>query len=413
MNDVAPSPILDPHQWALSSPAAPYAEMARLREVDPVARARDPDGRAVRLVTRHADIVAVSRDPGTFSSRLGVVTLDDLDQEQLDTRRTLMEHDPPEHTAWRRLLNGEFTPRAVRGLSEAIRLVTRRTLDDLDRAATFDAVAALAEAVPIRVLCQLLGVPDDHADRLVSLGNRMVSAAGHEDLADVEPAVLRLLPFGHPAALEGFDLARSMADRRHDHPTDDLTSLLVHGEVDGRPLTAVEYEMTWLFLVIAGNETTRHAISHGLALLADRPDLFDAWAADEQLDATAAEEVLRLSAPITWHKRTTTRATEVAGRPIAAGEAVLLVFPAGNRDPRVFDDPDTVDLGRTPNHHVTFGRGGPHFCLGAHLARLEVAIVFRELFGRVATLRPVGPPTRLASNHFSGFTHLPLAATWR
>lgn len=229
----------------------------------------------------------------------------------------------------------------------------------------------------------------------------------------MDPEVRRLLPFGHPAALEGFDLARALSERRRRDPTDDLTSLLVHGLVDGRPLTATEFEMTWLFLVIAGNETTRHAISHGIQLLARDPDLLRAWADDDSLDATAAEEVIRLAAPIIWHKRTATVDAEIAGRAIPAGEAVLLVFPSGNRDPQAFDEPDIPDLGRSPNHHVSFGRGGPHFCLGAHLARLEVAIVLREFLDRVAAFRPDEDPTRLSSNHFNGLTRLPVAAAWR
>lgn len=410
---VDPDLVLSPRAWAADPPDGPYEVLAHLREHAPVTRAHDPDGHAAWLVTRHGDIVATSHDTTTFSSRRGVVTLDHLDREQRDHRRTLMEHDPPVHTAWRRLLNGAFTPRAVRALETAIRAITRDTLDDLAGATTVDVVTGLAEQVPITVLCRLMGVPDDRTDELVGLGNRMVTAAGADELDGVDPSTLRLLPFGHPAARDGFALARRLAERRRRSPTDDLTSLLVHGEVDGRPLTDTEYVMTWLLLVIAGNETTRHAISSGLQLMAHRPDLFEAWAADETLDATAADEVLRMATPIVWHKRTATTDAELGGRAIATGDAVLLVFPSGNRDAAVFDPPDEVDLARHPNPHVTFGRGGPHFCLGAHLARLEVAVVFRELFERVAALAPDGAATRLASNHFNGLAHLPLRVRWR
>ncbi|HKJ54390.1 MAG TPA: cytochrome P450 [Nitriliruptoraceae bacterium] len=389
------------------------AQLARLRDQQPVARASDPDGNRVWLVTRHADIVAVSKDTATFSSRRGVVTLEPLDQHQLDTRRVLMEQDPPLHAAWRRLLNADFTPRAVRGLEEGIRLFTAATLDAIDGSATIDGVVDIAEQVPIKVLCQLLGVPDDRARELVSLGNRMVSATGDDEAEGMDPEDLRLLPFSHPAALDGLAMARELATQRRARPTDDITSLLVHGEVDGRPLTETEFEMTWLFLVLAGNETTRHAISHALHLLAHRPDLFDQWAADPDLDQAAADEVIRLSSPIVWHKRTATVDTQIAGQPIAAGDAVLLVFASGNRDARVFTDPDEPDLSRSPNPHVSFGRGGPHFCLGAHLARLEVAVVVREFLDRVATVQPAGPAVRLESNHFNGLRHLPLAVTWR
>lgn len=408
------SRIFDPAAWA-SQP--PYEVFARLRRDAPVAFVEHPAGhRGAWVVTRHADLVAVSHDPATFSNRGGVVTMDDLDADQLGARRTLLEEDPPRHTALRRLVNADLLPRAVRGYEQLVRDLTRVVLDEALTDDHLDVVPAVAQEVPIRVLCRLLGVPEEQTSRLVGLGNRMVTDA--DDAADpaevdVPDAERRLLPFGHPAALEAFELASALAAERRKQPTDDLTSRLVTGTVDGRPLTEREFQTMWLLLVIAGNETTRHAISLGLLALLERPQLLARWAEDVSLDATAPDEILRFTTPINWHRRTVTRDTELAGQRLAAGDKLVLAFVSANRDAAVFDRPDELVLDRTPNPHVTFGRGGPHFCLGAHLARLELRIVFRELFERVADLRLAGEPQRLRSDHFHGLTSLPVEVSRR
>lgn len=398
--------IFDPSVWEI---APPYELLARLRAEDPVAFVEHPAGhRGAWVVTRHADVVAVSRDPQTFANRGGVVTMDDLDDEQLEARRTLLEEDPPRHTALRKLVAAEFLPRAVRGYEQMVRELTRWVLDPALAGDHFDVVTDLAQEVPIRVLCRLLGVPEEHTATLVGLGNRMVSDAADDELAGHDPAELRLLPFGHPAALEAFELAAALAEERRTDPGDDLTSRLLTGEVDGRPLNEQEFRTMWLMLVIAGNETTRHALSVGIQALLERPELFERWAADPSLDATATEELLRFTTPINWHRRTVTRPVDLGGRRLAAGDKLVLLFASANRDGEVFAEPDDLVLDRDPNPHVTFGRGGPHFCLGAHLARLEVRIVLRELFGRIAGIEAAGQPERLRSDHFNGLVSLPV-----
>lgn len=398
--------IFDPATWEV---APPHDLLARLRVEDPVTFAEHPAGhRGAWLVTRHADVVTVSRDPATFSNRSGVVTLDDLDDDQLEARRTLLEEDPPRHTALRRLVNPEFIPRAVRGYEEMIRGLTRMVLDEALADSHLDVVTDVAQEVPIRVLCRLLGVPEEHTATLVGLGNRMVSDAAEDELADRDPAELRLLPFGHPAALDAFELAATMAEERRRDPSDDVTSRLLTGHVDGRPLSEQEFRTMWLMLVIAGNETTRHAISLGLLALLERPALLARWAEDPALDSTGVEEILRFTTPINWHRRTVSRPLELGGRQLAAGDKLVLLFTSANRDEAIFERPDELVLDRDPNPHVTFGRGGPHFCLGAHLARLELRIVFRELFSRVDGIRAAGPPQRLRSDHFHGLVSLPV-----
>lgn len=404
-SDVDTSAIFDPAVWEA---APPHELFARLRATDPLPFVDHPRGhRGSWVVTRHADLVAVSRDPATFSNRGGVVTMDDLDQLQLEARRTLIEEDPPRHTALRKLVNADFLPRAVRAYTDVIERLTSAVLADALQRSRFDFVTEVAQEVPIQVLCRLLGVPDEHAAALAELGNRMVSDAPEPENG-ASPEEHRLLPFGHPAALEAFAIASELAAERRRSPTDDVTSQLVNGTVDGEPLTEREFQTMWLLLVIAGNETTRHAISLGLTMLMERPDLLATWAQDPDLDATAADELLRLTSPINWHRRTVTRDVELAGRTLAAGDKLVLSFVSANRDEAVFDRADELVLARHPNPHVTFGRGGPHFCLGAHLARLEVQVVFRALFERVCDIRPAGPATRLRSDHFNGLVSLPV-----
>jgi cytochrome P450 len=404
MADLDAAAVFDPATWERG---VPHATFARLRREAPVAFVAHPAGhRGAWVVTRHADVVAVSRDVATFSSRGGVVTLDDLDPDALAARRTLLEEDPPRHTALRRLVTAEFLPRAVRGYTALVRDLTRLVLDAALAQRRLDAVTAIAEPLPIRVLCHLLGVPDEHVATLVGLGNRMVTGAAADD--DLDPAEARLLPFGHPAALEAFAIASELAAERRARPTDDLVSRLLTGTVDGRPLSEREFQTMWLLLVVAGNETTRHAIATGLLALLERPAVLARWAEDPTLDAMATEELLRVTTPINWHRRTVTRPVELHGRELAAGDKLVLAFVAANRDPAVFDEPDAFVVDRHPNPHVTFGRGGPHVCLGAHLARLEVRIVFRELFDRLADVRLVGAPRRLRSDHFHGLTSLPI-----
>ncbi|HSK22780.1 MAG TPA: cytochrome P450 [Egicoccus sp.] len=399
------STILDAASWQRR---APDPELAWLRRNDPLAKIDVPGAGAFRLVTRHADLVTISHDPQRFSSRQGVVVLDHLDEDQLEARRTMLEEDPPRHTALRALVNPAFVPRAVRGYEQLVLAITQEVLGRALRHERFDFVTEVAQVVPLRVISALLGVPDRYTDTLVALGNRMVSGGSDADLDGHDPAELARLPFGHPAALEAFSIAAEMAVERRARPTDDVTDRLLRADVDGEPLSEDEYRTMWLLLVIAGNETTRHALSLGVLALLERPAIYERWRGDPGLDATAVEELLRWTTPISWHRRTVTTDTTVDGVALREGESLLLSFRSANFDEAVFADADAIDLARSPNPHTTFGRGGPHFCLGAHLARLELRIVFRALLDRVPALRPAGEARRLASHHFHGLTSLPV-----
>jgi cytochrome P450 len=357
-------------------------------------------------------VLAVSRDPATFSSRDGVITLDDLDPDQLEARRTMLEEDPPRHRELRGLSADHFTPKAVRAFEGYARALAVEAIDSALASGECDLVSQLSERVPIRVLARILGVPDDRVDDLVRLGNLMIGSDDPEYLdpmlAQVPPAERRLLPFGHPAAHEAFQMAWEIAGERRARPGEDVMTALALGEVQGDPLTDRELGTYFVLLVIAGNETTRHTVTSGVAALAGHPEQWEALRSGVVDPTRAVDEVLRWATAIHFHRRVATTDVLLGGVEIAAGEKVALYFASANFDESVFSDPHRFELDRSPNDHVAFGRGGPHFCLGVHLARLEVRIVLEELAARVRSIELVGEPVRLRSNHINGIKRLPV-----
>ena len=391
------SSLFDPLAWER---AEQHPALSWWREHEPVSWHPHPGGqRGLWCVTAWSDVVAVSSDHETYSSRLGVVDLDDHDDTAYAQRRTFLEEDPPRHGAVRRLLASSFTPRAVRAFEGVTGELTSSVIDRLTTVESFDAVSELAERIPIRILALLLGVPEHRTDDLVRWGNQLLAGEGEPDPT---------LPFGSKIAGQVYELARAMAAERRGAPVGDVTSALLHGEVDGERLSEEEFLATWLMLVIAGNETTRHAISLSLLALTQAPHELDRWATDPTLTGSAVEELLRWTTPINWHRRTVSRPTTLGSVSLEAGDKVVIWFAAANRDPLVFTEPNRLDLGRSPNAHVTFGRGGPHFCLGAHLARLELRTVLGELIRRDARWAVVGEVQRVANAHLNGIATLPL-----
>ncbi len=413
-----PARLEHPFDAAVWERAVPQETFAWLRKHEPVSWWNDLEGRrGVWLISRHADVVAVTRDPQRFSSRFGVVDLDDHAADALDARRTMLEEDPPRHTAIRHLLGDLFVPRAVRAYERIIEATTDALLDAIVGGEQFDWVSAVATRVPIRVLCQLLGVPDDQADDLVRWGNQLMAPGPSTPGSEPTNSAVgdqRLLPFGNPVALNVFAVADRLAADRRRRPADDATSALVNGLVEGQPLSDEEFRATWLMLVIAGNETTRHVLSHAVDLLCDRADIVERWqqaGADGDLAwiERATEELIRWATPINWHRRQVMVDTELHGQRLHVGDKLIVSFTSANRDERVFTDPEAFDPERAHNPHVAFGRGGPHFCLGAHLARLEVRVVLTRLLRRFGTVDRRSAASRLASNHFNGLTQLDVA----
>ncbi|QHO70485.1 cytochrome P450 [Marisediminicola antarctica] len=364
-------------------------------------------------LTGYHDIVHVLRDTETFSSEKGTVNLEELDADQIEARKSMLETDGVRHRALRRLMQGEFTPKAVAGYETFLRGLTATTLDQAFALGEFDFVAEVAADFPIRVLARMLDVPDADIHQLIDWGNRMVGNTDpeHADvLADSEESEkYRLLPFRSPAAQEVFDYGRALADRRRGRSGVDLVSRLVNQEpMDGIPLSERDFNSYFLLLVVAGNETTRHTITHSMNYLMQNPDQLELLQERPELIPWAVEEFLRLASPVYHFRRTATRDTEIRGQAIKQGDKVVTWFAAGNRDPQVFDDPYRMDVTRNPNEHMAFGRGGPHMCMGNALARLEIKIMFEDLLPRITSVQQMGEVSRLRSNFVNGIKRFPV-----
>jgi cytochrome P450 len=366
-------------------------------------------------VTRHADVVRVIRDPQTFSSQLGGANLEELDTDQIDARQSMLETDGERHRALRRVLQNEFTPRGLLGYEVFLRGLARTTVVAALARPAFDVVQSISADFPINVLARLLDVSEDHTAQLIAWGNRMIGNSD-PDYADVladspESEEYRLLPFRSPAAVEVFEYGFELAAERRGGDGRDLVSRLVNQvPEDGRPLSERDLRNYFLLLVVAGNETTRHAISHTVLALLEHRDQLAVLRSDPTLIAPAVEEFLRWASPVYHFRRTATRDVEVHGRTIRAGDKVVAWFAAANRDERVFDEPYRFDVLRRRVDHVAFGKGGPHFCMGNQLARLELRIMLEELLPRLpAGLTPSAPVARVRSNFVNGIKTFPVA----
>ncbi len=390
----------------------PHATLRRLRDTDPVAWIPEHDGgRGFWAVTRYADVLKVSHDVETFTSSRGI-RLEEMSDDETAARRTMMELDPPDHTRLRRLVNRGFTRRAVDAYESAIRQLAVLVIEEALSKGRFDFVHDVARQLPMRMLGRLLGVPDADGDRLVGLGDALLANADPEftdhpvDLTDTDE--FRLMPFRSPAAIELFRYADAIARDRRAHPRDDILTQLLAPTIDGEPLTELEFKNFFTLMVAAGNDTTRYTITSGLWHLIHNPDQLDRWRSDPSISATATEEVLRAGSVTMHFRRTATRDTELGGKQIKAGDKVVMWYLSADYDERQFPEPFLFDLTRTPNDHVAFGRNGPHLCLGAWLARLEIRVTFEELLPRLGSIAIDGRIERLRSNFISGIKHLPV-----
>ncbi|MFD6289018.1 cytochrome P450 [Streptomyces sp. NPDC060205] len=366
-------------------------------------------------LTRHRDIVAVDRDPDTFTSTK-FVNLEEVDDDQIAKRASLLELDGVRHRALRGLLQRQFGHTVISRYTDFLRGLTARTLDAALPLGTFDFVTHVAADFPINVLARLLDVPPEDNRRLIDWGNRIIGNTD-PDYADVllgspESERYRDLPFRSPAATEVFAYGRELARERRGGTGDDLVSRLVNGTPrDGVPLSAQDFDNYFLLLVVAGNETTRHAISHTMLALTQHPDQLDLLRRDPALIPVAVEEFLRWASPVYHFRRTATRDTELSGTRIRRGDKVVMWYASGNRDETVFPDPYAFDVTRAPNDHVTFGKTSPHLCLGNLLARTEIRVMFEELIPRLADVRLGGPVRRVRSNFVNGIKELPVTVT--
>jgi cytochrome P450 len=398
----------------LFTKGGPWEAFASLRAEDPVHWNDEPSpNHGFWSLTRHADIVAVGRDDVTYSSEIGAVGLEELDDEQLEIRKSMLETDGARHWALRRLLQREFTASSLRGYETFLRGLTATTLDAAFANAEFDFVKSVSADYPIRVLVRLMDVPDEMGDQFIKWSNRLVGNTD-PDYADVlldseDSEEFRDLPFRSPAALEVFAYGDQLARERLGSEGSDLVSKLVNQTPeDGVPLSDRDYHNYFLLLVAAGNETTRHTLSHTMKALIEHPEAVDALRKNPELLPDAVEEFLRWASPVYHFRRTATTDVELHGRKIREGDKVVMWYASGNRDESVFDGPDRFDITRKPNDHVTFGKGGPHFCLGNQLARMEVRIMIEELLRRGVTIDFNGPVEYVRSNFIHGVKRFPV-----
>ncbi len=390
----------------------PHGRFAEMRETPGLVWHPYGDG-GFWAVTRHDDVRSVSKNAAVFSSAVGHTNLWDLEADALEARRSLIDTDAPDHTRLRRLVARSFTPRNVRRWEDTVRRIAAELIDEFVAAGGGDWVELVAAPLPIRVILTILGVPMTDAGYLVELSNYLVEGTG--DRQSIPPDAfgntteLRLLPFNSPASHALFEYGERLGDQRRRDPRDDLVTALVQANEDGDRLSDQEYRNLFHLLVFAGNETTRTAITHGAIALADHPDQWRRVLDDRRLVAPATEEILRWSTPVMHMRRTTTEPTELAGTPIDAGQKVVMWYGSANRDDRVFDRPFDFDVGREENPHVAFGGGGPHLCLGAYLARLEIAVLLEEMARRSLLLERRTEPVRAPSNFVHGVLSVELA----
>jgi methyl-branched lipid omega-hydroxylase len=393
--------------WPLGERDAAFAQLRRLPRPPFFAEPETPfpnPGPGYYALVKHADVAEASRNPAVFCSGRGATSLVDLPAEFNEFFGSMINMDDPRHARLRRIVSRAFTPRMIKKFEDDVRSVAARIVDDLLQTGPCDFVANVASRLPLTIICQVMGIPDSSYDMVLRDTNIILSGQDPDFLSeDADEAVLQLLTAGQELA----DLVTDLRTARLASPADDLITALVTANIDGEQLTGAELASFFILLVVAGNETTRTAISHALVLLTDNPaqralllDDFDARITG------AVEEIVRIASPVMYMRRTLTQDYSMNEQDYHTGDKVGLFYWSANRDEAVFADPARFDITRSPNPHVGFGAAGPHFCLGAHLARREITVALGELLGRVPDIHAAGPPDRLLSNFINGIKHL-------
>ncbi|MFC5746899.1 cytochrome P450 [Actinomadura rugatobispora] len=406
MTRVSHVELVDPSVYEAGG--VPHEHLTALREHAPVHRHHgDPEAEAPPFwaVTRHADVVHVSRHPEVFSSYERLALFEEPAPEQLALQRMMMlNQDPPEHTGKRSIVNRGFTPRAIGALEEHVRDICRDLVGEvaatLEAGGEADFVRDVAAPLPLYVICELLGAPVEDRDKIFHWSNTLIGGSDPELQSSPEA--------GDTAAAELYAYAAGLAEARRAEPREDIITRLLQPDADGNELTGNEFELFVMLLSVAGNETTRNAASGGMLALFEHPEQWARLRADRALVRTAVDEIVRWVTPVNLFRRTAIRDTELGGERIAAGDKVVVFYASANRDERVFDDPFAFDVGREPNPHLGFGGGGPHFCLGAHLARLELSVLFETLLDTLPNIELSGNVRRLRSSFINGIKGMPV-----
>jgi cytochrome P450 len=394
-----------------------WAMFDTLRSEDPVRWTPEaPPNSGFWAVTKYTDIDAVDRDSEVFTSTK-YVNLEEVDDDLMDLRRSMLETDGPRHRALRKLIMRQFSPGPLaRNYEDFLRDLTKVTVDNALQHNEFDFVEKVSADFPINVLARLLDVPVSDTGMLINWGNQMVANTDPDYtehlITDPDSDQYKHLPFRSPASLEVFEYGRELARKRKGGDGTDLISILVNKvPEDGQPLSASDFDNYFLLLVIAGNETTRHAISQSMLALIENQDQLKLLQEQPELIPGAVEEFLRWASPVYHFRRTATRDVELGGKQIKAGEKVVMWFASGNRDEAVFSDPYRFDVTRTNVDHLTFGKGSPHVCLGNALARMEIRLMFTELIPRLASIELNGEVRRVRSNFINGIKTFPVRVT--
>ncbi len=382
----------------------PFEAFEILREKDPVHWHEEKDGPGFWAVTRYPDVVTVNRDVETFSSaRRGALIMELPDELLAQQQMMMLNMDPPMHTRYRLLVNKGFTPRMVGRLEDRARELANQIIDAVSEKGECDFVTDIAAELPLQMIAEIMGVPVEDRRLLFDWSNRMVGSEDPEYQVTTEAATA--------AAMELYDYAHRLVADKRIQSHDDILSVLIDARIGDDQLSELELDMFFLLLAVAGNETTRNLISHGMVALIEHPDQRQRLLDDPSLLGTAIEEMLRWASPVMHFRRTVTHDAEIGGHPVSEGDKVVFWHISANRDSTVFEDPYTFDISRSPNEHVAFGGGGPHFCLGANLARLEIRVMFEEILRRLPDMEMAGPVERLRSNFINGLKHVPVRFT--
>ena len=399
--DLADIDLCDPDNFVSG---VPFEWFAQLRKEAPVFWHPDPDGFAEGFwaITRFEDCVGVNRDYEHFSSSRRTSLFGDFDEDMLEQQRMMMLNmDPPMHTRYRRLGNKGFTPRMIRDLEAKVVSSTDSILDAVCEQGSADFVEQISAELPLQVIADLMGVPQEDRHLVFDWSNRMIGADDPEYQVSPEAS--------GQAAMELYAYASALFENKRIDPHEDLMSVLTEVEVEGEKLNSIELELFFLLLTVAGNETTRNLISGAMATFFDYPDQWELLRNDRSLLPSATEEMLRYVSPVMNFRRQTTSALDLGDQHIDEDSKVVFFHISANRDESVFENPHTFDITRDPNPHIAFGAGGPHFCLGANLARMEIRVMFEHLLDRMPDIALDGEVERLQSAFISGVKHIPVA----
>ncbi|MSY90752.1 MAG: cytochrome P450 [Actinobacteria bacterium] len=398
--------------------AKPWAErnaaFATLRRENPIAYFPEPivepfpQGPGYFAITKMHDLLEISRHPEVFCSGQGAVSILDMPSDMNEFYGSLISMDDPRHARLRKIVSGTFTPRMLNNVLEDVEKTAKRVVDGIVEKGEIDFVKDVSMPFPLLVILDMMGIPHSEFETVLTQSNIILSGGDPDFIPEGTDPITAFLGAG--ATLAG--LLNDLAVLRRANPTDDLLSALVNTEVDGEQLSGDELASFFILLSVAGHETTRTALSHGITHLSQNPDQRALFLADiDGVMPTTVEEIVRYASPVVWMRRTLTQDYVLSGHEFHEGDKIIMYYGSANRDEAVFADPDAFNVLRDPNPHVGFGGPGPHFCLGAHLARREITLMFRELYTRLPDIELAGPPVQLRSNFINGVKSLPVSFT--